>query len=93
VHIYSFRFSSYNEPLAQFRLACTKGTYVRTIAHELGEKIGCGAHLASLRRVASGKFDAAQALPLAEVLQLSPRELERHVLPFLKLAGGARSET
>ncbi len=86
VHIYQFRFSSYQEPLAAFRMACTKGTYVRSVAHELGRKLGCGAHLATLRRVASGKFDAAQALPLADVLKLTPRELEKHVLPFLKLA-------
>jgi len=92
VHIYNFRFSSYQEPLGQFRLACTKGTYVRSIAHELGQKIGCGAHLASLRRIASGKFEAAQALPLADVLRLTPRELEQHVLPFLKLAGGVMRE-
>lgn len=86
VHIYNFRFSAYQEPLAQFRLACTKGTYVRSIAHDLGQKLGCGAHLAALRRVASGKFDSAQALPLDEVMKLTPRELEKRVVPFLKLA-------
>ena len=88
IHVYNFRFSSYQEPIGQFRLACTKGTYVRTIAHELGQNLGCGAHLAALRRVVSGKFDAANAIPLAEVLKLSPRELEKHVLPFLKMAAG-----
>ena len=87
VHIYNFRFSAYQEPLGQFRIACTKGTYVRSIAHELGEKLGCGGHLAALRRVASGKFDVAHAAPLADVLKLAPRELEKRVLPFLKLAG------
>src|SRR5205823_5818577 len=91
VHIYNFRFNDYQEPLAQFRLACTKGTYVRAIAHELGQKIGCGAHLATLRRVASGKFDVAQAIPLADVLQLTPSELEQRVMPFLKLAGAAKA--
>jgi tRNA pseudouridine55 synthase len=90
IHIYNFQFSTYEEPLANFRLACTKGTYVRSIAHDLGQKLGCGAHLAKLRRVASGKFDVAQALPLAEVLKLSARELEKHVLPFLKLAQAAQ---
>jgi tRNA pseudouridine55 synthase len=75
--------------LGHFRLACTKGTYVRSIAHELGEKLGCGAHLATLRRVISGKFDVAQAITLAEVLKLPPRELEKRVMPFLKLAAGA----
>jgi len=86
IHIYNFRFTAYQEPIGQFRLACTKGTYVRSVAHDLGQKLGCGAHLATLRRVTSGKFDVAQAIPLAEVLKLTPRELENCVLPFLKLA-------
>jgi len=86
VHIYSFRFTSYEPPLGQFRIGCTKGTYVRSIVHELGLKLGCGAHLWALRRTASGKFDAAEATPLAEVLKLTVAELEKKVIPFLKLA-------
>lgn len=86
VHIYNFRFTSYAEPLAQFRLACTKGTYVRSVAHELGQQLGCGAHLATLRRAVSGKFDVADALPLATILQMSQAQLEQRVIPFLKLA-------
>ena len=86
VHIYNFRFIDYHEPLGQFTIACTKGTYVRSIAHELGQKMGCGAHLATLRRTASGKFDAAESTPLVEVLKLTPVELEKKVIPFLKLA-------
>lgn len=85
VHIYSFRFSAYAEPVAHFRLACTKGTYVRTVAHELGQKVGCGAHLVSLRRLASGKFDVANATPLDQVLGWDEATLARHVIPFLKL--------
>jgi tRNA pseudouridine55 synthase len=88
IHIYTFQFSTYQEPLGQFRLACTKGTYVRSIAHELGQKLGCGAHLANLRRVTSGKFSVAQAASLEQVLKFSVRELEQRVIPFLKLAGG-----
>ena len=86
IHIYNFRFTVYKEPVGQFRLACTKGTYVRSVAHDLGQKLGCGAHLAALRRVTSGKFEVAQATPLAEILKLTARELENIVLPFLKLA-------
>ena len=86
IHIYKFLFSSYQEPVAHFSLDCTKGTYVRSLAHEMGEKIGCGAHLASLRRSRSGKFDVADATPLKEILKLTPRELEARVIPFLKLA-------
>ena len=85
VHIYHFRFTRYTEPLGEFRLACTKGTYVRSIAHELGQKIGCGGHLSALRRSASGKFDVADATPLKDVLKWTNAELERNVIPFLKL--------
>src|SRR6516162_10178697 len=86
IHIYRFHFSKYEEPLGDFRIACTKGTYVRSVAHELGQKLGCGAHLATLRRVTSGKFDVAAAVQFEEVMKLSERELEGHVIPFLKLA-------
>ena len=88
VHIYSFRFSDYREPFGTFRIACTKGTYVRSLAHELGQKLGCGAYLASLRRTNSGKFNIADAAPLADVMKLTPGELARRVIPFLKLAAG-----
>lgn len=89
IHIYNFRFTKYVEPIATFKLACTKGTYVRSVAHDLGQKLGCGAHLATLRRSVSGKFDVADATPLDVVLQLSGAALEKKVIPFLKLAAGA----
>jgi len=85
VHVYTFQFSNYTEPLGQFRVACTKGTYVRSLAHELGQKLGCGAHLASLRRTVSGKFNVKDAIPLEDLVKLSTSELEKRVLPFLKL--------
>ena len=86
IHIYNFRFTLYEEPYAFFRVACTKGTYVRTLAHELGQKFGCGAHLATLRRVSSGRFDVADALKYEDALKLSAAELAKHVIPFLRLA-------
>lgn len=72
--------------MGTFKLACTKGTYVRSVAHDLGQKLGCGAHLATLRRSVSGKFDVADAKPLEEILRLSAAELAQRVIPFLKLA-------
>lgn len=88
IHIYRFRFHSYHEPVGGFEIACTKGTYVRSVAHELGQKIGCGAHLENLRRVRSGKFDVANATEFEELLKMSDPELEQRVIPFLKLSGG-----
>ena len=87
IHIFSLKFSRYEEPLGWFRIACTKGTYVRSIAHELGQKLGCGAHLASLRRTVSGKYEVANALALDTLLELSPAELESRIIPILKLVG------
>lgn len=86
IHIYNFRFTEYTEPLAAFKLACTKGTYVRSVAHDLGNKLGCGAHLATLRRSVSGKFDVADATTWDAVMNMSTAELEKRVIPFLKLA-------
>jgi tRNA pseudouridine55 synthase len=52
----------------------------------LGEKLGCGAHLSTLRRTVSGKFDVADASKLDDVLKLSAADLGKRVIPFLKLA-------
>jgi tRNA pseudouridine55 synthase len=86
IHIYNFRFTNYEEPFGSFRLACTKGTYVRSVAHELGQKLGCGAHLATLRRITSGKFDVTDAVEFEEMMNYSVRQLEERVIPFLKLS-------
>jgi tRNA pseudouridine55 synthase len=85
IHVYQFAFTAYEEPYGQFRVACTKGTYVRSLVHELGGKVGCGAHLARLRRLVSGKFDVKDAIAFEDVLRISPSELEKRVLPFLQL--------
>jgi tRNA pseudouridine55 synthase len=87
IHVYSFRFSAWEPPLAHFRLACTKGTYVRSIAHELGRKLGCGAHLFSLRRLASGAFKVEDAAPLDVLLAESPAATAARLIPPARLAG------
>jgi tRNA pseudouridine55 synthase len=86
IHIYRFQFTDYQEPLGWFQVACTKGTYVRSLAHELGQKLACGAHLATLRRIASGQYRVQDAIEFEAVLKLSRTELERRIIPFLTLA-------
>ena len=86
VHVYTYRFTDYTEPLGQFRVACTKGTYVRSLAHELGQKLGCGAHLKTLRRLVSGKFDVADAVEFEQVMKMTPADMTKRVIPFLDLA-------
>ncbi len=85
IHIYTFQFTKYEEPFGWFKLACTKGTYVRTVAHDLGQKIGCGAHLYALRRLASGKFKVEDSTPLDELLKMSPEQLQTKVIGLEKL--------
>lgn len=63
-----------------FYVECTKGTYVRTIAHDLGRKLGPGAHLTALRRVASGKFSLEQAVTLDVLQTLSPEQIQARML-------------
>ncbi len=87
VHVYTFRFEDYEDPFGYFRVSCTKGTYVRSLAHDLGQRLGCGAHLTALRRTGSGRFDVADALPLRELLALDRKGLEARVIPLLRLRG------
>ena len=55
---------------------CSKGTYVRTLVEDLGEKLGCGAHLTALRRIRSGRFGLDDALPLEVLQKALPPERE-----------------
>ncbi len=67
IRISSFELTRFGLPEFEVRLRCSKGTYVRTIAHDLGEKLGCGAHLSALRRTATDRFNVSQAVPLARL--------------------------
>ncbi len=85
VHIYDFRLLTLSLPRVAFRITCTKGTYVRTICADVGVQLGCGAHLAELRRTRSGKFDVAQAITMPELLKLNRTELPSRMISILKL--------
>jgi len=62
-------------------VSCTKGTYIRTLAEDIGEALGCGAHLAALRRTGSGGLDIASARSIESLEALSPGELDAALLP------------
>jgi tRNA pseudouridine55 synthase len=85
VHIYDLRLLKLNSPRVDFRVTCTKGTYVRTLCHDIGEMLGCGAHLSGLRRARSGDFDVKDAHTLDELLMLKREQLQPLVIPILKL--------
>ncbi len=60
---------------------CTKGTYIRTLAEDIGEALGCGAHLSALRRTASGPIGLSQAITIDALQALSEPEREARLLP------------
>ena len=86
IHLYKFLISAYEPPIAWFKIACTKGTYVRSLAHDFGRALGCGAHLAGLRRTTSGRFKVSAATQLEELTDLSSADLAKRVLPMLQLS-------
>lgn len=61
VHIYSFEVLSLQDAQLQFRVVCSTGTYIRSLANDLGQALGCGAYLSSLRRTRIGEFDVSAA--------------------------------
>jgi len=95
VVIHALRLLQWQAPDAIIDVECSKGTYVRVLAADIGEALGCGAHLAALRRTASGGFDIADAVDFGalEAMDEAAREgclkpvdvLVRH-LPALRVA-------
>ncbi|MGO9438770.1 MAG: tRNA pseudouridine(55) synthase TruB [Terracidiphilus sp.] len=71
IHISSFEIDGFNEEEAQFHMSVSAGGYVRSVAHELGQQLGCGAHLSSLRRTQAGPFTLADAHTLTELEPLA----------------------
>ncbi|MBZ5619401.1 MAG: tRNA pseudouridine(55) synthase TruB [Acidobacteriia bacterium] len=74
VHVYELTVVEANGADVLLRAHCSGGTYMRSIAHDLGQLLGCGAHLTELRRVASGEFEIAQARTIAQLESLAADE-------------------
>jgi tRNA pseudouridine55 synthase len=67
VEIFSLEVTRIKLPLIDFRVCCSRGTYVRVLSRQIGETLGAGGHLCRLRRTASGPFHLGQAVPLPEL--------------------------
>src|SRR6201996_624746 len=80
VHVYAHEINAIRLPEIDFRVACSKGFYVRTYAFDIGETLGCGAHLKSLRRTKSGKFTLEHAVTVDEIRTLDPQVIEQRIL-------------
>jgi tRNA pseudouridine55 synthase len=86
VHVYELALLEVTGSLARVRTHCSGGTYLRSIAHELGQAIGCGAHLQELRRTASGEFRLERARTIAQLEELAAGgRLEEALVPAAQL--------
>ena len=86
IRVSAYELTRFALPHLDFRLRCSKGTYVRTLAHDLGQKLGCGAHLSALRRTATDRFNISQALTLDEIQSLSLPDIEKRLIPIHEAA-------
>jgi len=80
VRILELESLDFNPPFLNIRVRCSKGTYVRTLAEDIGAALGCGAHLAGLRRTASGRFRVDDAVPVAALETMAPPERRARVI-------------
>lgn len=82
VHIHRFDITHFKNPFTDIVIECSKGTYVRTLAHDLGKALGCGGCLSALRREASGPLHIDQAHTLDDILTETRETLiERTLIP------------
>src|SRR5690606_32871827 len=81
VTIFAIDVLRFEPPRLELRVRCSKGTYIRSLAADLGERLGCGAHLAALRRERVGSLDVADALSLEALEALSMPERRARLLP------------
>lgn len=69
VEVFEYRLTGIEGSVARFVIECSSGTYIRSLAHEMGKRLGCGAHLAEITRTAVGEFSLEQAIKLEELAE------------------------
>ena len=82
IRINEFCLMNWNPPKGKFSLSCSKGTYVRTVLHDLGQNLGCGAHLTGLRRTKIDQFGIENASPLDEIENMGHSEFQNMLIPI-----------
>ena len=86
VSIYELCLLEFGANYLDLEVHCSKGTYIRSLAVDIGESLGCGGHVEQLRRLAVGKFDLGQAVPLSRLEALSDEERMSLLLPLSAIA-------
>lgn len=84
IHISRFEMTNFALPEVSFLVGTSKGAYVRTIAHDLGERLGCGGHLNVLRRTAVGQFRVEKSATIEELEAMAPSALRKRLIPVIQ---------
>lgn len=84
IHISRFEMTNFAPPEISFLVGTSKGAYVRTIAHDLGERLGCGGHLNELRRTAVGQFRVEKSATIEELENMAPSALRKRLIPVVQ---------
>lgn len=82
IFIHELELCAFEAPEVGLRIVCSKGMYVRTLCADIGDALGCGAHMKYLMRTRVGKFSIEDALPLDALLRMTPEEFEKRLLPI-----------
>jgi len=82
VHIYDLKLISLNSDKLELEVHCSKGTYIRSLVDDLGELIGCGAHVSALRRITTAGYKIAEAVSLETLENADPSALGQYLIPL-----------
>lgn len=83
IFIQYFQMKKYTPPYLDFRVECSSGTYIRSLAHDLGQNLGCGAHLSALERTKVGNFNIKESLSIQKIKKLTDEgKIESFLIPM-----------
>ncbi len=86
VFIHFFQLIKYNPPLLKFKVKCSSGTYIRSLAYDIGQDLGCGAHLFELTRKNVGNFNIKESHTIGEIKGLTDAgKIDKFLIPFESL--------
>lgn len=96
VSIHKIDFIGYEAGVMTFEVSCSKGTYIRSLIQDIGDKLGCGAHVIALRRTGFAHIDISQTLKFADLEQLKTEDYQRldaHIFPSEEMLPNIKSTT
>jgi tRNA pseudouridine55 synthase len=82
INVYHFKITDNQNPNLEFEISCSKGTYIRTLSHQIGELLKCGSYLTSLRRTQSGDFNLDNSATQEKIESMEEEDIAKLLLPY-----------